>query len=113
MTPEEINRRISTWAGLDSHVCDEWAFHCDDCERGSIQTPDYYGSNAAMDLLRVLESQEYWWEMGNCENGDKFIKIGSWHCGLIVTAQRPAISAAICHAIIELIEREGGLSHVP
>ena len=27
MTPEEINRRIATWAGLDSHVCDEWSFN--------------------------------------------------------------------------------------
>ena len=105
MTPEEINLMIAELEGRSAKFMSVNGVTYDQrCE----QFPkDYFGSNAAMDLLGVLESQGYWWEMGNCENGDKFIKIGSWYGGLIVTAQRPAISAAICTAIIELIEREG------
>ena len=108
MTPEEINQRIATWLGLKCTCKGAYWGACEMHSNGGVAT-DYYHTNAAMDLLGVLESQGYWWEMGNCKNGYKFIKIGSWYGGLIVTAQRPAISAAICHAIIELIEREGGL----
>ena len=120
MTPEEINRRIATWAGLDSHVCDEWAFHCDDCERGSIQTPDYFGSNAAMDLLGVLVGKKYWYKMSSHADDTHTVAIGEW-TGItsedgnlmwfrkyICEAERkPTIPAAICTAIIELIERDG------
>ena len=107
MTPEEINRRISTWAGLDSHVCDEWSFHCDDCERGSIQTPDYYHTNAAMDLLGVLVERGYKPELS-------YHNLNWWHKFSLpgykqpeYYAIKPTIPAAICTAIIELIEREG------
>ena len=109
MTPEEINRRIATWAGLDSHVCDEWSFHCDDCERGSIQTPDYYHANAAMDLLGVLVERGYKPELS-------YHNLNWWHKFSLpgykqpeYYAIKPTIPAAICTAIIELIEREGGL----
>ena len=107
MTPEEINRRISTWAGLDSHVCDGWSFHCDDCERGSIQTPDYFGSNAAMDLLGVLVERGYKPELS-------YHNLNWWHKFSLpgykqpeYYAIKPTIPAAICTAILELIEREG------
>ena len=116
MTPEEINRRISTWAGLDSHVCDEWSFHCDDCERGSIQTPDYYHANAAMDLLGVLVERGYGVSMSTVhkvpEHLPQLLPPGWMACveldGLpVVDALGPTIPAAICHAIMEIIEREG------
>ena len=120
MTPEEINQRIAAWAGLDSHVCDEWSFHCDDCERGSIQTPDYYHANAAMDLLGVLVDKKYWYEMSSHADDTHTVAIGEW-TGItsedgnlmwirkyICEAERkPTIPAAICHAIMEIIEREG------
>ena len=106
MTPEEINQRIATWAGLDSHVCDGWSFHCDDCERGSIQTPDYYRSNAAMDLLGVLVERGYKPELS-------YHNLNWWHKFSLpgykqpeYYAIKPTIPAAICTAILELKERE-------
>ena len=112
MTPEEINRRIATWAGLDSHVCDGWSFHCDDCERGSIQTPDYYRSNAAMDLLDVLVERRYSFKINGyvttqfqvfiyCVTDDEL------PLETVSMAVHSTIPAAICTAILELIEREG------
>ena len=106
MTPEEINQRISTWAGLDSHVCDEWSFHCDDCERGSIQTPDYIGSNAAMDLLWVLVERGY--KVDVQSDGPQWSMVLQHpDMNRSICSLRDTIPAAICTAIIELIEREG------
>lgn len=114
MTPEEINMRIATWAGLDSHVCDEWSFHCDDCERGSIQTPDYFGSNAAMDLLGVLVERGQRNGKGWTPQLRYTALAGEEWCLEIFVADAKDINgygntipAAICTAILELIERDG------
>ena len=110
MTLEEIhaiNRKLAEWVGIDSHTCDEWAFHCDDCERGSIQTPDDFRSNSAMDLLGVLVERGYkpelsyhnlnWW----CKFSLPGYKQPEYY------AMKPTIPEAICKSILKLIEREG------
>ena len=78
MTPGEINKRIAEWAGVKPQDncqyfwCEFPGVRCDpSCKNKVFTYPDYCRSNAAMDLLGVLESQGYWWEMGNFENGDK------------------------------------------
>lgn len=54
------NEKLARWQGLDSHTCDENAFHCDGCQRGSIQTPDYLNDDAAaMSLLDTLVEKKY------------------------------------------------------
>ena len=57
MTPEEINRRIAEWAGRSAKFMSVNGVTYDQrCE----QFPkDYYGSNAAMDLLVVLVERGY------------------------------------------------------
>ena len=108
MTPEEIsaiNKRIAEWSGIDSHDCDENAFHCDDCARGSIQTPDYFRTNAAMDLLGVLVDKGYAWSL----DGDtKEVYCGvSRYDTFVLSVVESTIPAAICRACLGVAEREG------
>lgn len=117
MTPEEIsaiNKRLSEWAGITPQIeCASDSVPpcigpCKGCEDVITHYPEFFRSNAAMDLLQVLASREYWWEMKNCKNGDKSIRISSWHgVGVIAAAQQPTIPAAICRACLEVAEREG------
>lgn len=104
--PEEIaaiNRRLAEWAGWRQMEGGIWF---DFAGNGRLFLPDYR-TNSAMDLLGVLEDKNYWWEMGTCQNGDKFVKIGTWYGGLVTTAQDKDLPAAICHACLEVAEREG------
>ena len=136
MTPEEINKRVAEWVGIASqyacHADGEVDETCvidlnerhdcvyasnietkEQCERWMQRrytpTPNYFGSNAAMDLLGVLVERGYSVELqtgsgGNwCEiwvDDDSDTRVG-------VSQNQPTIPAAICTAILELIEREG------
>ena len=134
MTPEAINMRIAKWAGITSqyacHVDGEIDATCvidlnerhdcvyasnietkEQCERWmqrrNTPTPDYFGSNAAMDLLGVLVERGYKPELSyhNLNWWHKFSLPGSKQPEYY--AIKPTIPAAICTAILELIEREG------
>lgn len=114
MTPEEINRRIAEWAGWTLQkgmgaIPDYWKSPTGETTH---YHPDYSHTNAAMDLLVVLVEREYTYRLQDDLAG----------CGhvLIVWDKRTSelvansdylstIPAAICTAIIELIEREGRL----
>ena len=133
MTPEEINQRIAEWVGIAS----QYACHADgkiyetcvidlnerhDCvhassietkeqcerwmQRRDIPTPDYYHTNAAMDLLGVLVERGYspclYWCIGNKWSIELYFD-GDYVLGV----SKETIPAAICTAIIEMIEREG------
>ena len=104
MTPEEINRKCAEWAGRSAKFMSVNGVTYDQrCE----QFPkDYYGSNAAIDLLGVLVERGYYpclflditrkvWRMSITQIGR-----GVWF------AEGNTIPAAICTAIIELIERD-------
>jgi len=58
------NELLARWQGLDSHNCDPHSFHCDGCERGSIQTPYYLNDDAACgSLLDTLVEKGYCLEL--------------------------------------------------
>ena len=108
MTPEEINKRIATWLGLKCTCKGAYWGACEMHSNGGVAT-DYYHTNAAMDLLGVLVERGYSVELqtgsgGNwCEiwvDDDSDTRVG-------VSQNQPTIPAAICTAILELIEREG------
>ena len=107
MTPEEINRKCAEWAGRSAKFMSVNGITYDQrCE----QFPkDYYGSNAAMDLLVVLVERGYKPELS-------YHNLNWWHKFSLPGYKQPeyyaiktTIPAAICHAIMELIEREGRL----
>lgn len=130
VTPEEINRRIATWLGvepirmcgddpgLDQECLDgsydpsECSFlryggKWEDCSEKKLVYLDYYRSNAAMDLLGVLVERGYKPELS-------YHNLNWWHKFSLpgykqpeYYAIKPTIPAAICTAIMELIEREG------
>ena len=105
MTPEEINRMIAEWVGCEPKFMSvngvTYDQHCEPFPK------DYYGSNAAMDLLGVLVERGYkpelsyhnlnWW----CKFSLPGYKQPEYY------AMKPTIPEAICNAICELIEREG------
>ena len=139
MTSEEINRMIAEWVGIASQYachadgevdetcvidlnerhdcvyasnietkeqCDLWM------QRRDTPTPDYYRSNAAMDLLGVLVERGYSFKINGyvttqfqvfiyCVTDDEL------PLETVSMAVHSTIPAAICTAIIELIEREG------
>ena len=123
MTPEEINDMLARWVGFEGSGLNNTfndppnsnPYHCH-----ILPTPDYFGSNAAMDLLGVLVGKKYWYEMSSHADDTHTVAIGEW-TGItsedgnlmwfrkyICEAERkPTIPAAICTAIIELIERDG------
>ena len=111
MTPEEINQRIAEWAGwtnVKQSRMYQGRLMGNMPERYEMMViPDYYRSNAAMDLLVVLVERGYYpclffditrkvWRTSITQ-----IERGMWF------AEGSTIPAAICTAIIELIEREG------
>lgn len=129
MTPEAINRMIAEWAGCKHKGCRDCDEGTTDCLEGvsdsdcpyldegesweqcsyaiARQIPDYFRTNAAMDLLGVLVDRGYkpelsyhnlnWW----CKFSLPGYKQPEYY------AMKPTIPAAICYAICELIEREG------
>lgn len=125
MTPEAINRRIAEWAGLCWH---ERAFHfyvkenkvfCRKCKQWipivsgvdyAPRNPDYFRSNAAMDLMVVMVAKNYIpsmeylehmreWEVAIFRSGDNE--------SVLSVARHKELPGTICTAILELIEREG------
>ena len=137
MTPEEINKRVAEWVGIASqyacHADGEVDETCvidlnerhdcvyasnietkEQCERWmqrrNTPTPDYFGSNAAMDLLGVLVERGYKCRLlvsfRGVEAGITRLGSGWNHPTNAVNASAGTIPAAICTAIIELIERE-------
>ena len=135
MTPEEINKRVAEWVGIASqyacHADGEVDETCvidlnerhdcvyasnietkEQCERWmqrrNTPTPDYFGSNAAMDLLGVLVERGYTYKMLGAP-GTHYMAIGdsTGYCPMAATKCQKTPSAAICTAIMELIEREG------
>ena len=107
MTPEEINRMIAEWVGCEPKFMSvngvTYDQHCEPFPK------DYYGSNAAMDLLGVLVERGYKPELS-------YHNLNWWHKFSLpgykqpeYYAIKPTIPAAICTAIMELIEREGRL----
>lgn len=114
MTPEAINKKLAEWAGAAPQkqckvgVVDPGR-ECDGKCDGFIEClkvyPDYFRSNAAMDLLGVLVEREYYpclflditrrlWRMSIMR-----IERGMWF------GEGSTIPEAICHAILELKER--------
>ncbi len=100
----EQDALLAKWAGFDEHECDEWAFHCDDCQRGSPELRHYTTSDQdAVLLLPVL-----------VENGYQPALVclidNSWCCtilknrGYVLDKIAPTIAAAICNAILSLPE---------
>ena len=110
MTPEEINRRIATWLGLKCTCKGAYWGACEMHSNGGVAT-DYYRTNAAMDLLVVLVERGYTYTLQDNIHGaghGLFI----WRRDdtlneLADSSYQPTIPAAICTAILELIEREG------
>ena len=102
MTDNEI---LARWQGLDSHECDEHAFHCDDCVRGSMQTPDYLTNSAAcMSLLDTLVKKGYYPEVFYCS-------AHNWNCAiqdddLAVQGRDKDINTAIVAAVLEVAKKE-------
>ena len=106
MTPEEINQRIATWLGLKCTCKGAYWGACEMHSNGGVAT-GYYHTNAAMDLLGVLVERGYKPELS-------YHNLNWWHKFSLpgykqpeYYAIKPTIPAAICTAIIELIEREG------
>ena len=105
MTPQEINKKIAEWLG---HECAEIHIVKEGFVLGLI--PSYYNSNSAFDLLDVLVERGYdptlehdlgGWDL--CiykpnKNGWDLIT----HC----IPNNKSKSAAICEAVIALIEEE-------
>ena len=110
MTPEEINQRIATWLGLKCTCKGAYWGACEMHSNGGVAT-DYYHTNAAMDLLGVLVERGYKCRLLVSFRGVEasITRLGSgWnHPTNAVNASAGTIPAAICTAIIELIEREG------
>ena len=104
MTPEEINRRIAEWVGCEPKFMSVNGVTYD--QHFEPFPKDYYGSNAAMDLLGVLVERGYspclFWCIGNKWSIELYFD-GDYVLGV----SKETIPAAICTAIIELIEREG------
>ena len=114
MTPDEINLMIAEWAGVKPQDncqyswCEFPGVKCDpSCKNKVFTYPDYFGSNAAMDLLGVLVERGYKPELS-------YHNLNWWHKFSLpgykqpeYYAIKPTIPAAICTAILELIEREG------
>ena len=113
MTPEEINRMIAEWVGCEPKFMSvngvTYDQHCEPFPK------DYYGSNAAMDLLGVLVERRYSFKINGyvttqfqvfiyCVTDDEL------PLETVSIAVHSTIPAAICTAILELIEREK--SHV-
>ena len=109
MTPEEINRKCAEWEGRSAKFMSVNGVTYDQrCE----QFPkDYYRSNAAMDLLVMLVERGYKCRLlvsfRGVEAGITRLGSGWNHPAKAVGVSAPTIPAAICHSIIELIEREG------
>lgn len=129
MTPEAINRKLAEWAGRKHKGCRDCDEGTTDCLEGvsdsdcpyldegesweqcsyaiARQIPDYFRTNAAMDLLGVLVERGYGLAM---EYGYK-----EWSCAIRIPhmnaprffGKAPTVPEAICHAILKLIEREG------
>ena len=118
MTPEEINRMIAEWAGICPHDSFEYLtpsdFYegtplCSQCgvAYGQLdKITDYFHTNAAMDLLVVLVERGYKPELS-------YHNLNWWHKFSLpgykqpeYYAIKPTIPAAICTAILELIEME-------
>lgn len=112
MTPEEINQRIATWMGwtnVQRSRRHQGRLMGNMPERFElIIVPDYFQSNAAIDLLGVLVERGYTYKMLGAP-GTHYMAIGdsTGYCPMAATKCQKTPSAAICTAIIELIEREG------
>ena len=106
MTPEEINQRIATWLGLKCTCKGAYWGACEMHSNGGVAT-DYYHTNAAMDLLGVLVERGCTYKMLGAP-GTHYMAIGdsTGYCPMAATKCQKTPSAAICTAIIELIERE-------
>ena len=92
MTPEEINHKIAEyfWPGIMA-------------DKDYAKRPtDYYRSSAAMDLLVVLVERGYGVYLVHSDE--------QWECEIVAWnkpyGRAPTIPAAICHAILGMIERE-------
>lgn len=99
------NEKIALWVGLDTHTCDPHSFHCEDCFRGSSQTPDYENSDAAaVTLLSVLVEKGYDYLIdGDADRIEVEIFCAD---SRVVLVSNLSISAAITSAILQLIESE-------
>ena len=116
MTPEEINQRVAEWAGWKKEHrgwrSPEGVFYFDEPSFESLalipQYPDYYHTNAAMDLLGVLVERGCTYKMLGAPD-THYMEIGdsTGYCPMAATKCQKTPSAAICTAILELIEREG------
>ncbi len=119
MTPQEIsaiNRKLAKWAEITpvlycgaDYPCSNKKL-CSECHDSINTYPDYFRTNAAMDLLGVLVERGYTYRLQDDIDG----------CGhtLIVWEKRtsemvadseyvPEIPAAICRACLGVAEREG------
>ena len=101
---QTINYRISEWAGVDG--TEYFGRYGRSFDKDGYP-PDFYHSNAAMDLLGVLVERGYKPELS-------YHNLNWWHKFSLPGYKQPeyyaiktTIPAAICHAILELIEREG------
>ena len=103
MTPEEINRKCAELGGRSAKFMSVNGVTYDQrCE----QFPkDYYHTNAAMDLLGVLVERGY--KVDVQSDGQQWSMVLQ-HLGMnrSICSLRDTIPAAICTAILELIERE-------
>ena len=104
---------IAEWAGWKKEHrgwrSPEGVFYFDEPSFESLalipQYPDYCCSNAAMDLLRVLVERGY--KVDVQSDGPQWSMVLQ-HPGMkrAICSLQSTIPAAICHAILELIERE-------
>ena len=123
MTPEEINRKLAEWAGLECDNCGTKApdvCGCNISGIGSGSYVDYCRTNAAMDLLGMLVGKKYWYEISSHADDTHTVILGEWvddawedgtsawiRKYICESKRQPTIPAAICHACLEVAEREG------
>lgn len=109
MTPEEINRKIAEWLGYTVTVFKSKAGDIYYLNGSPRELPDYYHTNAAFDLLDELVERGYWVTLETTVKDESVC----WKCTietdfakLVIETWNKSKSAAICEAIIKLIERE-------
>ena len=105
MTPEEINRKCAEWEGRSAKFMSVNGVTYDQrCEQ--FPKDYYHRSNAAMDLLVVLVERGYKVDL---QSDDPQWSMVLQHPGMkrAICSLQSTIPAAICTAIMELIEREG------
>ena len=112
MTPQEINQTLAVFHGYTNiSESDCGNFICGDNPNGSGRNrlPDYYNTNAAFDLLDVLVERGWQYSLeyiSFCKPHQRMMIFTASRESWVVSLEASTKSAAICLAIIQLLEKE-------